>query len=63
MSRHRLGCFGGFTWSSQAVKQILGYNEKMKMELVGEPVEWKQGVSADTLQRARSLGKLLATRA
>ena len=37
--------------------------EKMKMELVGEPVEWKQGVSADTLQCARSLGKLLATRA
>ena len=63
VSRHRLGCFGGFTWSSQAVKQILGYNEKMKMELVGEPVEWKQGVSADTLQCARSLGKLLATRA
>ena len=63
VSRHRLGCFGGFTWSSQAVKQILGYNEKMKMELVGEPVEWKQGVSADTLPCARSLGKLLATRA
>ena len=63
VSRHRLGCFGGFTWSSQAVKQILGYDEKMKMELVGEPVEWKQGVSADTLQCARSLGKLLATRA
>ncbi len=59
VSRHRLGFFGGFTWSGQAVKTIADYNEKMKMELVGDPVEWKQAPTAEVLEQARQLGKLL----
>lgn len=58
VSKHRLGIFGGFTWSGQAVKNMLAYNEKMKMELVGEGLEWKQGVTAETLEQARALGRL-----
>ncbi|MGM9693397.1 MAG: FprA family A-type flavoprotein [Alloprevotella sp.] len=58
VSKHRLGVFGGFTWSGQAVKNMLAYNEKMKMELVGEGLEWKQGVTAETLEQARALGRL-----
>ena len=57
---HRLGFFGGFTWSGQAVKAIAAWNEKVKMHLVGDPVEWKQGAKADTLERARALGRALA---
>ena len=51
---HRLGFFG------QAVKAIAAWNEKVKMHLVGDPVEWKQGAKADTLERARALGRALA---
>ena len=60
VSRHRLGFFGGFTWSGQAVKQIAAYNEKMKMEVVGHPLEWKQAPDADVLAAARELGRLLS---
>lgn len=60
VSQHKLGFFGGFTWSSQAVKVIDQYNEKMKMRLVGSPVEWKQGAGTDALAQARELGRLLA---
>lgn len=56
---HHLACFGGFTWSGQAVKTITAYNEKMKMTPVGSPVEWKQGTGAGTLARARKLGEAL----
>ena len=56
---HHLACFGGFTWSGQAVKTITAYNEKMKMTPVGSPVEWKQGTGAETLARARKLGEAL----
>ena len=58
VSRHKLGFFGGFTWSGQAVKTIADYNEKMKMELVGDPLEWKQAPTAEVLEKARQLGKL-----
>lgn len=60
VSRHKLGFFGGFTWSGQATKVIAAYNEQMKMELVDNPLEWKQGAGADTLRKARELGRLLA---
>lgn len=60
VSQHKLGFFGGFTWSSQAVKVIDQYNEKMKMQLVGSPVEWKQGAGTDALAQAHELGRLLA---
>lgn len=60
VSQHKLGFFGGFTWASQAVKIIAEYNEKMNMEIVGNPVEWKQGANTDVLAQARELGKILA---
>ena len=56
----KLAIFGGFAWSGQAVKTMSAYNDKLKMEMVGEGLEWKQGPTADTLQRARELGRLLA---
>lgn len=58
VSKHRLALFGGFTWSGQAVKTIQAYNEKMKMQPVGDALEWKQGVGQDTLQKARELGAM-----
>lgn len=60
VKHHKLAYFGGFTWSSSAVKTIGEFTDKLKMEVVGEPLEWKQGVHADTVARARALGRQLA---
>ena len=56
----KLACFGGYAWSGQVLKQMAVYTDKMKMQLVGEGLEWKQGPSAETFQTARELGRLLA---
>ena len=55
VSQHKLAYFGGFTWASAACKTIAHYNEKMRMDVVGLPVEWKQGVGALTLEAARTM--------
>ncbi len=60
VSGRKLAYFGGFTWASAACKVIASYNEQMKMDLVGTPVEWKQGAHAETLEAARALGRRLA---
>lgn len=60
VKNRRMGCFGGFTWAAQSVKKIMSANEQIGMTLVGDPVEWKQGVGEDTLEKARALGKQLA---
>lgn len=60
VKNHKLAFFGGFTWSGQAVRKIAEYNEKMKMEEVAAPVEWKQAPSAGALEQAFLLGKALA---
>ena len=57
--RH-LACFGGYTWASAAVKTIHHYNEKMKMQWVADPLEWKQAPDADALAAARRMGEALA---
>lgn len=60
VSKHKLGCFGGFTWAAAAVKTIVAYNEKMKMEWAGDPIEWKQAADEDVFEKARALGRALA---
>ena len=60
VNAHKVAFFGGFTWSGQAVKAMNAYNEKTKMTLVGEGLEWKQGASAEVLAKARQLGTKLA---
>lgn len=59
IKNHKLAFFGGFTWSSQAVKTIEAYNEKMKMQVVMPPMEWKQGPTEEVLSQAYALGKAL----
>ena len=61
IKNHMLGVFGSFTWAGQAVKKILEWNEnKLKFELVGEPVEIKQSLSKETEEACERLGKALA---
>ena len=57
---HKLGYFGGFTWAPAAVKTIGTYNDQMKMDVVCDPLQWKQGADGATLSAARALGAALA---
>ncbi|MDR3268843.1 MAG: FprA family A-type flavoprotein [Tannerella sp.] len=56
------GCFGSFTWAGVAVKRLIAFGETMKWEMVGEPVEQKQAMRADTYEKCLSLGKAMAAR-
>lgn len=57
-----MGYFGSFCWSGAAVKRIGEFNEKLKFELVGNPVEMKQGIKEETYKLCESLGKAMAER-
>ncbi len=57
-----LGYFGSFTWAGVAVKRIAEFNEKLKFEPVGNPVEMKQGMKEDVYQHCAELGKAMADR-
>lgn len=59
VSHHDYAVFGGFSWASKAVKLMTEYNDTMKMNLVGDPLEWKQGANPQTREDAFALGKQL----
>jgi flavorubredoxin len=58
-----LGWFGSYSWASKAVGEITKWNdERLHYESVGEPVEIKQALNADTLARCEALGRAMAER-
>ena len=57
-----MGYFGSYTWASAAVKKIAEYSEKLKFEVIGNPVEMKQSMKADNYLQARELAKAMAWR-
>ena len=58
-----LGWFGSYSWASKAVGEIARWNEeKLKYEAVGEPVEIKQALNAETLAKCEALGRAMAER-
>lgn len=52
--------FGSFTWAGAAVKHLAAYAEAMKWEVVGTPVEQKQGISTE--EQCIALGHAMAER-
>ena len=52
--------FGSFTWAGAAVKHLAAYGEAMKWEVVGTPVEQKQGISTE--EQCIALGHAMAER-
>ena len=52
--------FGSFTWAGAAVKHLAAYAEAMKWEVVGTPVEQKQGISTE--EQCIVLGQAMAER-
>ena len=62
MKNRVIGYFGSYTWASAAVKKLAEFVERLKLEVVGNPVEMKQGMKADVYDRCRELGKAMAGR-
>ncbi len=62
IKNHYISLFGGFTWAPAAVKKMGELVTAMKWELIGEPVENKQGVKPQALEQCRELGKQIATK-
>lgn len=60
VKHHDFLSFGGFTWSGQALKHVNEYVGKMGVNVVADPLEWKQSPSADVLKTAYEHGKRMA---
>ena len=57
-----LGWFGSYTWAGRAVQKIGEWNDTVAhFTPVGEPVEMKQGMTAEVKQACRALGQAIAT--
>ena len=55
------GWFGSYGWASKAVAEIARWNdEKLKYEPVGQPVEIKQSLTAETFAQCEALGRAMA---
>ena len=63
IKNHLMGWFGSYGWASKAVSEIAKWNEeKLHFEQVGEPVEIKQSLTAETKAQCEALGRAMAER-
>ncbi len=63
IKNHLLGWFGSYGWASKAVSEIQRWNdEQLHYEAVGEPVEIKQSLTAETKAQCEALGRAMAAR-
>ena len=63
IKNHLLGWFGSYGWASKAVEKIKEWNDtRLHFEPVGEPVEMKQSLSAESKAACEALGKAMAER-
>ena len=63
IKNHLLGWFGSYGWASKAVEKIKEWNDtRLHFEVVGEPVEMKQALSAESKVACEALGKAMAER-
>ena len=63
IKNHLLGWFGSYGWASKAVSEIQKWNdERLHYEPVGNPVEIKQSLTAETTAQCEALGRAMAER-
>ena len=63
MKGRLLGWFGSYSWAGKAVAKIGEWNDKrLHFEVVGEPVEMKQGFSETVRKQCYGLGHAMAMR-
>jgi flavorubredoxin len=48
IKNHLLGIFGNYSWNGGGVKNLMQFAEKMKWEMVGQPIEEKGSLKAET---------------
>jgi len=61
IKNHYIGWFGSHCWASKAVGEIQKLNdERLKFEAVGEPVDMKQALTAETKEQCAALGRAMA---
>ena len=61
IKNHLIGWFGSHGWASKACCKIEEWNEtRLHFEVVGEPVDMKQAMSADVKAQCAALGKAMA---
>ena len=57
---HLIGWFGSHGWASKAVTKIAEWNEQhLHFQPVGEPVDMKQGLTAETQAQCEALGRAM----
>lgn len=60
---HLLGWFGSHSWASKAVGKIQEWNERrLHFEPVGDPVDMKLGITPETREACKALGRAMAER-
>lgn len=61
IKNHYLGWFGSYGWASKAVAKIQEWNDtRLHFEPIGEPVDVKQSLNADTTAQCIALGRTMA---
>ena len=56
------GYFGSYTWAGAAVRHLNAFAEKMRWDVVSDPVEMKQGISDDIMAQCRRLADDMAAK-
>lgn len=63
IKNHCIGWFGSHGWASKAVAKIKEWNDtRLHFEPVGDPVDIKQSLNADTYAQCEALGRAMAER-
>lgn len=58
--QRRFGWFGSFNWAGASVRLLGEFAQKMKWEVVGEPIEMRQGYSETMNEACRTLARCVA---
>lgn len=56
----KFACFGSFTWAGAAARLLGEFAQKMKWEMLCEPVEMRQGFGAEWYASCRTLAERIA---
>ena len=59
---HYLGIFGNYSWSGGGVKNLIGFAERIKWELVHDPVEEKGALKKEKFEECLALADAMADR-
>lgn len=57
--RH-FGYFGSYSWANASIKHLSKFAEEHKMDIVSEPIELRQGLTEDCLEKVKELAKAMS---